>query len=371
MVRVESEGNPCATRLVGPYRDAIPGLNRSHFFGDYNAGKRGIALDMKKPKGIDIVRRLVAWADVFIENFRPGIVDRLGIGYETARSLNPSIVMLSTSLMGSRGPASHLAGYGYHAGAIAGYYEVTGWPDLPPDGPWMAYTDTVAPRFQAAALMAALDHRRRTGEGQHVEFAQLECGLQFLAPEILAVEAGGEAPGRQGNRARHAAPQGAYPCAGEDQWCAIAIESDEQWHALCNALGDPDWASAPGLATNAGRLAAHDAIDEQLCEWTRTQEPRKLMESLLSVGVPAGVVQRSSDLLVDPEYRHRGFWREHDHPEVGRAPYAGPASRIAGYDAGARERDPMFNEHTVEVLSETLGMSDEEIAAGFASGAIG
>lgn len=371
VVRVESESNPCATRVAGPYKDGVPGLNRSHFYGDYNAGKLGIALDMKKPEGVDIVRRLIEWADVYIENFRPGVVDRLGLGYEVARGLNPSIVMLSTSLMGSRGPASHLAGFGYHAGAIAGYYEVTGWPDLPPDGPWLAYTDTVAPRFQVSALIAALDHRRRTGEGQHIEFAQLETSLQFLAPEILEVESGGDVPSRLGNRARDAAPQGAYPCAGEDQWCAIAVETDTHWRALCNALGNPDWSSATALQTVAGRIAAHDRIDEHLSGWTRARDAREVMRLLLESGVPAGVVQRSSDLLVDPQYRHRGFFRAYEHPEIGTAPYAGPAARIRGYDAGARGRDPMFNEHTVQVLSEILGMTDEQIAAGFASGAIG
>jgi crotonobetainyl-CoA:carnitine CoA-transferase CaiB-like acyl-CoA transferase len=326
---------------------------------------------LKKKEGVEIVRRLIEWADVYIENFRPGVVDRLGLGYEVAREINPSVVMLSTSLMGSRGPASHLAGFGYHAGAIAGYYEVTGWPDLPPDGPWLAYTDTVAPRFQVAGLMAALDHRRRTGVGQHLEFAQLEASLQFLAPEILEVEAGGEAPTRLGNRARDAAPQGAYPCAGEDQWCTIAVETDSQWRALCRALGEPAWSSATALDSVDGRIGAHDMIDEHLCEWTRSRDAREVMRILIESGVPAGVVQRSSDLLADPQYRHRGFFREHEHPEIGRVPYAGPAGRILGYDAGARDRDPLFNEHTVQVLSEILGMTDEEIAAGFASGAIG
>ncbi len=371
VVRVESESKPCATRVAGPYRDGVPGLNRSHFYGDYNAGKLGIALNLKKKEGVEIVKRLIDWADVYIENFRPGVVDRLGIGYQVAREINPSVVMLSTSLMGSRGPASHLAGFGYHAGAIAGYYEVTGWPDLPPDGPWLAYTDTVAPRFQVAALMAAIDHRRRTGEGQHLEFAQLEASLQFLAPEILAVEAGAEAPTRNGNRARDAAPQGAYACSGDDQWCTIAVETDLQWRALCRALGDPAWSSATALESVAGRIAAHDSIDQHLSAWTKSRDARDVMRTLVDSGVPAGVVQRSSDLLVDPQYRHRGFFREYEHPEIGRAPYAGPASRIRGYDAGARDRDPLFNEHTVQVLSEVLCMTDAEIAAGFASGAIG
>lgn len=371
VVRIECADRPCATRLAGPYKDGVPGINRSHFYGDYNAGKHGIALNLKTPEGVEIVRRLIGWADVFIENFRPGIVDKLGLGWEQARKINPGLVMLSTSLMGSRGPASQLAGYGYHAGAVAGYYEVTGWSDLPPDGPWLAYTDTVAPRFQVATLMAALDHRRRTGEGQYIEFAQLEAGLQFLAPEILAVEEGARAPTRIGNRALDAAPQGAYPCAGVDQWCAIAVESDAQWLALRSALGDPDWARASSLDTTAGRLAQQGVLDENLAVWTRPQEARKVMETLVGAGVPAGVVQRSSDLLLDPQLGHRGFWREYEHPEIGPAPYAGPALRIQGMDCGARSRDPLFNEHTVEVLADLLGMTDEEIAAGFASGAIG
>jgi crotonobetainyl-CoA:carnitine CoA-transferase CaiB-like acyl-CoA transferase len=371
VVRVESNAKPCATRVAGPYKDGVPGLNRSHFYGDFNAGKLGITLDLKQEAGVDAVRRLIGWADVYIENFRPGVLDRLGLGYETARELNPSVVMLSTSLMGSRGPARHLAGFGYHAGALAGYYEVTGWPDLPPDGPWLAYTDTIAPRFQVAALIGALDHRRRTGQGQHIEFAQLEASLHFLAPEILNVEAGGAAPTRLGNRALDAAPQGAYPCAGADRWCAIAVETDAQWAALRAALGDPEWARAAALETTAGRLAAHDAIDEHIAAWTREREPRKVMETLVAAGVPAGVVQRSSDLLVDPQYRHRGFWRQYEHPEIGPAPYAGTQFRIEGYDAGARARDPLFNEHTVEVLSEILGLNDHEIGAGLATGAFG
>jgi crotonobetainyl-CoA:carnitine CoA-transferase CaiB-like acyl-CoA transferase len=370
IVRVETESKPCATRLVGPYKDGQPGTNRSHFFGDYNAGKRCIAVDFRKPEGLEIVKRLIAWADVLIENYRPGVMDRLGLGYDVVRELNPSIVMLSTSLMGEDGSASHLAGYGYHAGAISGYYELTGWPDLAPDGPWLAYTDTVAPRFQLTGLLAALDHRRRTGEGQHISFAQLEAGLQFLAPEVLEVSAGGESPGRIGNRSRFTAPEGAYPCAGDDQWCAIAVETDAQWSALKGVLGHPEWAATTELDTVSGRLERHDEIDEQLSAWTRERDSRKVMEELVASGVPAGMVQRSSDLLVGPQLRHRGFWRELEHPEIGESSYAGPTFRIAGYDAGAREREALFNEHTLEVLSE-LGMSDEEIAEGFASGAIG
>jgi crotonobetainyl-CoA:carnitine CoA-transferase CaiB-like acyl-CoA transferase len=371
VVRVESESKPCATRLVGPYADGKPGLNRSHFFGDYNAAKRGIALNLKTPQGVDIVRRLIAWADVYIENFRPGIVDKLGLGYEVAREINPSIVMLSTSLMGSRGPASHLAGYGYHAGAIAGYYEVTGWPDRPPDGPWLAYTDTVAPRFQVTALMAALDHRRRTGEGQLIEFAQLEAALQFLAPEILAVEAGGAVPRRRGNRAVDAAPQGAYPCAGDDQWCSIAVESDLQWQALCRALGDPDWARAEALDDSSGRLARHDEIDAHLAEWTRTRDARKVMETLVAAGVPAGEVADPRAASRHPQMAARGFFEPFEHPVVGRHPAPGLPFRYTTVERWLRAPAPTLGQHNREILGELLGLDDAALEELEREGVIG
>ncbi|MGE4653036.1 MAG: CoA transferase, partial [Myxococcota bacterium] len=174
VVRVESESRPDNLRGVAPFKDGIRGWDRSHFFASMNSSKLGLALNLKNPTAIEAARRLIAWADVYVESFTPGTVEALGIGYEVARALNPGIVMLSTCLMGQSGPAAKMAGYGYHAGAVAGFYEVTGWPDLPPDGPWMAYTDTIAPHFTASTLMAAVDHRRRTGEGRHMDGAQLE-----------------------------------------------------------------------------------------------------------------------------------------------------------------------------------------------------
>ncbi len=370
VVRVESESRPDNLRGVGPFKDSVRGWDRSHFFADMNSSKLGLTLNLKDAAARDVARRLIAWADVYIESFTPGTVDKLGIGYSTARELNPRIVMLSTCLMGQTGPAAAMAGYGYHAGAVAGFYEVTGWPDLPPDGPYMAYTDTVAPRFLGATLMAAIDHQRRTGEGQQIDGAQLEMGLQFLAPEVLDYQASGYRATRLGNRARDAAPQGIYPCAGLDQWCAIAVDSDEQWQALRRALGHPAWAAAPELATAVGRLARHDELDHELSEWTRSRAPRQVMDVLLAEGVPAGAVQRSSDLLSDPQVAARGFYRTLEHAEMGRVPYAGHQFRIAGYDSGPRSAAPLLGQHNFEVLGELLGISDEDIGALVASGAI-
>ena len=360
-VRVEANTPLDILRAAGPFKDGVPGLDRTQFFADYNTSKYGITLDLKNPAGVEVARRLIAWADVFIESFTPGTVDRMGIGYETARSINPSIIMASTCLMGQTGPAAGFAGFGFHAGAIAGYYEITGWPDLPPDGPWTAYTDTLSPRFIAATIMAALDHRRRTGEGQYIDASQLEMGLQYLAPQLIDYGVSGRQATRMGNRSDAMAPHGAFPCQGEDQWCAIAVENDQQWAGLRKAMGEPDWAKDERFDGLAGRLAHQDEIESKLSEWTMTKPPRAVMDTLILEGVPAGVVQRSSDLQEDPQLAHRGFFRNLDHQEMGTIPYPGHQFRISGYDSGPRSAAPVLGQHNEEVLRDLLGMTDEEI----------
>ena len=358
-------------RVAMPFKDGVPGPDRGHFFGEFNTSKLGMTLDLKTPAGVGVAHRLLAWADVFIEAFTPGTVDRLGIGYEKARSINPSIIMLSTCLMGQTGPLASLGGFGYHAAGIAGFYEVTGWQDLPPDGPWLAYTDTIGPHFLSATVMAALDHRRRTGQGQHIDASQLEMALHFLSPQTLDSRVNGRTVSRDGNRSLTAAPQGAYPCLGDDRWCAIAVENDAQWEGLRRALGDPPWARDERYLTTEGRLAHHDEIDRELSDWTSGKEEREVMDLLQSQGVPAGVVQRSSDLLQDPQLAHRGFFRNLEHAEMGNVPYSGPQYRIRGYESGPRFAAPVMGQHNEYVLRELLGMSDEEITDAVVGGALG
>jgi crotonobetainyl-CoA:carnitine CoA-transferase CaiB-like acyl-CoA transferase len=370
VIRVESSTRADNLRTAGPFRDDQPGWNRSQFFGEFNTSKRSLTLDLKHERSDEVKRRLLGWADVVLESFTPGAVDRLGIGYDAARALNPGVIMVSTCLMGQTGPIASLAGYGYHAAGLAGFFDLVGWPDRPPVGPWNAYTDTIAPRFLTATLLAALDHRRRTGEGQHIDVGQMEASLHFLAPELLAAQATGQRFERLGNRWTDAAPQGVYPCAGEDEWIALAVESDAQWRALREALGDPEWAWRSAYDTVAGRLAAHDAIDARLAEWTRPLPPRDAMERLVRAGVPAGHVQRSSDLQQDPQYRHRGFYRVFEHGEMGPTPYSGHQFRISGYDNGPRFAAPLIGGESFEILSETLGFSPEEVADLMAGGAI-
>ncbi len=368
VVRVESESRPDVLRGNGPFKDAEEGWNRSQFFGDFNTSKQSLTLNMKTPEAIEIARKLITQSDVLIESFAPGAIERMGLGYEEVRKLNPGLIMISTCLMGQTGPAANLAGYGYHAAAIAGFYEVIGWPDLGPSSPWVAYTDTIAPRFVSALLAAALDHRRRTGEGCFIDVAQIETALHFLGPEILDLQTNGTLARRNGNRSSTQAPQGCYRCAGEDNWCAVAVDTEEQWAALCQVISCDEWISS--MPDHGARIAAHDEIDQKINAWTQDQDAATVMEHLQAAGVPAGVVQRSRELLTDEQYAHRQFYRYIDHPEMGNVPYAGHQYRISNYDNGPRGPAPLIGEHSFEVLSEMLKLSDEEIGSAYASGAI-
>ena len=367
VVRVESENRPDVLRGGPPFKDNVPGWNRSQFYGDFNTSKFGLALDMKRDEGLAVAKRLIAWADVMVESFAPGAMQRMGLDYAEVRKLNPGIIMVSTCLMGQTGPARAMAGYGYHAAAIAGFYEVTGWPDMAPSGPWTAYTDTIAPRFVSTIIAAALDRRRRTGKGCFIDLAQLEASLHFLAPEILDHQVNGRSVTRIGNRSRFAAPQGAYRCACEDDWVAIAVETDAQWRALCANVPGLDAGAYPA---NDDRLAAHDEIDAVLTAWTAERAPEDVAALLQAAGVPSGKVQRSSDLAKDPQYKHRSFFREYEHGEMGAVAYAGHQYRISGYNNGPRGPAPLLGEHSFEVLTNLLGLSEEEVSEVFASGAI-
>jgi crotonobetainyl-CoA:carnitine CoA-transferase CaiB-like acyl-CoA transferase len=233
VVRIESSKRFDPARTLRPFvPNAEP--DGSALFHAANIGKRMITLDIANPESRDVVLDLVKWADVVCESFAPGTFKRMGFGYEALQEKKSDLIMLSTSLMGQTGPLSQFAGYGNLGAAVGGFHELTGWADRPPAGPFSAYTDYVAPRFSACAVLAALEHRRRTGEGQHIDLSQAEVGLQFLAPAVLAMSAHGELISRAGNAHELYAPHGCYPVEGDDRWIAIAVEEGESWQALCD-----------------------------------------------------------------------------------------------------------------------------------------
>ena len=239
VVRVESIHRVDTLRTATPHKDGIPGINRSGYFANYNGGKRSIALNMSQPRARELARELAKWADVLTENFTPGIMERWGLGYDDIRQSNPGVIMFSASMQGRGGPYSNHPGFGPVLTALSSHTHLTGWPDRTPTSPYGAYTDFLLPHLTVAAITAALDNRRRTGEGCHLDFSQLEGSLYFVAPPLMDYAANGRVQTRQGNEHPTFAPHNAYPCSGDDRWCAITCTNDDEWQALCRLMCQP------------------------------------------------------------------------------------------------------------------------------------
>ena len=356
VVKVESLKHPDSIRLGGPFIDDKPGINRSGFFADFHSSKLGIAVNMGHPDALEIIRPLIEWADIVAESFRPGIMAKWGLDYESLRKINPRIIMLSSSLYGADGPWAKHPGYGAQGQALAGLHNMTGWPDRAPAMPKGAYSDSVSPRYALSALVAALIHRERTGEGQHVELSQIEATTQLLVPELLAYQVTGEQATRSGNRKAGAILHGVYPCLGEERWIAIEVcqDNEEQWAALCRVLGD-----ASGL--EAARKAGPEALDKAVAALTATRDPFELMNACRRAGVPAGVANKASDLLEDDVLEARDHFWPLAHEEMGTLKYNGPAYRFEKTPSELRFASPRLGEHTERVMAEILDFDEGEI----------
>ncbi len=361
VVRVESLRRVEVLRTASPFADGVPGINRSGYFANYNANKLGVSIDFSNPEARDVLHRLVRWADVVTENFSPGTLERYGLGYEDIRKVKPDIVMYSASMLGRGGPYDRQAGFGPMLGSLAGFVHHCGWPDRTPVPPYGAYTDFFLARFGASALIAALDYRERTGRGQYLDFSQLEGALQVLAPALLDYSVNGREQERNGNRSPTAAPHAVYPCKETDTWCAIVVETDEQWRTLVEAMGNPEWALEPRFDTASGRKEWEEELDAHIAKWTLNFEPVPLMEMLQGAGVPAGAVNSCENLFSDKQLAHRGHYVWMDHPEMGQHPFDGTEFICSATPTLYKTPSPMLGQHNEYVLKEVLGMTDEEI----------
>jgi crotonobetainyl-CoA:carnitine CoA-transferase CaiB-like acyl-CoA transferase len=360
VVRVESTSRLDVCRTIRPFIDGDPSPEKSAVFHSTNAGKLMLSLDLTNPKARDVVFDLVRWADVVMESFSPKAMKAFGLGYPSLRAIKPDIIMLSTCLMGQTGPLARFAGYGNLAAAIAGFYELTGWPDREPAGPFGAYTDYISPRYNAIAVLAALDHRRRTGEGQYIDLSQAEAALHFLGPAILDYTANGRVWQRSGNADANHAPHAVYPCAGQDQWVAVACETDAQWLALCRAVGGME-PHDPHFATAAKRLVHQQALDEWLIRFTSVRTPAEVEALLQAAGVPASAVQNSPELSVDPQLEHLQHFVTLPHDEAGQTVVEGVRAHLSRTPGSVRGTAPTFSRDLQHVLCGILGYDDERL----------
>jgi benzylsuccinate CoA-transferase BbsF subunit len=363
VVKIESRTHPDSVRLGGPFKDGRQGINRSGFFADFNSSKKSVAVDLANEEGRALVRRMVSWADVVADNFRPGVLARWGLGHDVMHEINPRAILLSSSLYGEDGPWASLAGFGAQGAAASGIHGLTGWPDMPPALPKGAYTDSVSPRYAMAAVAAALIHRERTGIGQRIELSQVESTVSILAPQLLEYQLTGHVPERAGNHAPGRRVHAVLPCAGDDHWIAVEARTDEEWRGFCAVLaevGGDDMASKLSALESYQRA---DEIEQLAATVTRQADPFELMDRLQDRRVPSGVVLKGSDLLADKRLRARGHFWALPHEEMGTLDYNGPAYRFEKTPSRLTSAAPLLGEHTDEVMREVLGLTDEEIAA--------
>jgi crotonobetainyl-CoA:carnitine CoA-transferase CaiB-like acyl-CoA transferase len=370
IVRVESTKRADVTRTLTPFLAMPPGAEDCAIQHNLNAGKLMITLDLDKPEGREIVLDLVRWADVVLDSFMAGTMRRWGFDYESLRKVKPDIIVLSSCLMGQSGPLANYAGFGNLAAAITGFYNLTGWPDRPPAGPYGAYTDYVSPRFTVAAVLAALDHKRRTGEGVYIDQSQGEASLHFLAPTILDYTSNGRVGERAGNRDRELAPNGVYPAAGEDRWVAIAVRNDEEWRNLCAAMERPDLAADARFATRAGRLEQSEKLDALVAGWTKTRDREDIERLLQARGVPASAVQNSTELVRDPQLLHRRHFVELEHPERGKTVVEGSRFTLSRTPPAVRRSAPTLGRDNQYVLEKILGYGEDKITELVVAGAL-
>jgi crotonobetainyl-CoA:carnitine CoA-transferase CaiB-like acyl-CoA transferase len=363
VIRVESRRRLDTSRVLGELANPASKRRSQSMFSELNRNKRSLSLDLTTPEGRELVQQLAAQSDLVVDNLAPGVTDRLGLGYDELSKLNPAISTLSMPAFGSTGPLSDGVGYGGSLMAYSGMMRLWGLPETRPESLChLAYPDYITAAFGACSAMAALADRAESGRGQRIELAQSDIQAWLMAPGFMEYIANDVEPPITGNHSRFFAPHALYRCLGDDAWLAIACEHDEQWTALVHALGDPEWARDPALATAEGRLAAEPEIDARIGEWAGQLTAFTAMRILQEAGVPAGVVQNGEDIYRDPHLRERGYILHMDDPDAGPITNPGFTTRLTGTPATIRNPAPLIGEANDYVLGDLLGLTAEQIA---------
>jgi benzylsuccinate CoA-transferase BbsF subunit len=318
-----------------------------------------------------VARRLISRSDVVAENFANGVMERMGLGYEEVRRLKSVVIMVSISGYGRSGPERDFVSYGPATVPLAGFSSVTGYKGGPPMHIGVSYGDPTAGLHGALAVMAALCHRRRTGEGQFIDVSLWETTASLLPDALLEYQMNGAEPPRDGNRDPHMAPHGVFRCAGSDRWLSLAVGNEDEWRSLCAAIGDPALAADPRFATVTQRKRNEDALEARITEWTKTLAPGEATRMLQAAGVAAFPTMTNQDLAEDPHLATRGFFVDLPHPEVGRRHHAGIPWRLSATPCAVGTPAPCLGEHNRRVLAEVLDYSAAEIDALMAEGALG
>jgi len=336
--------------------------NRSPSFNLQNRNKLGLTLDLKEPSGKDLFEKLVRISDVVVENYTPGVMEKFGLGYDDLRNINPAIVMTSMPAFGSTGPDKDYRAYGQTIDCMSGMAFRTGYVDEEPmlqSG--IAYGDPLSGMNAAFAILAALHHKRKTGEGMRIEICQVEGIIAFNADAIMDYTMNSRIAARMGNHHPTMAPHGAYPCLGEDKWVAIAIPTDDAWQRFCKAAGQPFWIEDKRFSDEVSRHHNQTELDRIIGEWTSRHAAEEIMHLLQQADIPVGPVLDAEELLANPHLNERGFFETVTHPQAGTHPYIGMYAKLSRTPGSIRKPAPCLGEHNEYVLKDLLGLSQKEI----------
>ncbi len=330
-------------------------------FDSLNPGKRSATFNLKDPRAVDLARRLmVEWADAVVENFTPRAMKGFGLDYQSVSAQAPGLIMVSGCLNGQTGPHKDYPGFGPQGAALSGYQFLTGWPDRDPIGPSGTITDSLAPRYVASLIAAALHYKRRTGHGVYLDVSQVEAAMFTLSPWLLEADATGIIVQRDGNRSRRAVPHGVFPCRDEgeidDRWVAIACWTDEEWARLAHLMGVDE----PELVTVAQRRARIDDVEALVAAWTHTRSRLAVAEQLQELGIEAVPVNDFGDVHSDPQVAHRDHFIPLTHPAMGLRIYERSGFRISGCPSGYARSSPTLGQDNMWVQTELLGLSEVE-----------
>ena len=355
VVRVESSKHP-----DHPWPSAYISTDGRHAsYLNTNRNKRSIAIDLKHPSGQETAIKLASRADVVVENFSAGVMDRLGLGYATLSSRNQGIIFVSMSGYGHDGPRSGWTSMNMNLQGYSGLMTVTGAPGDPPTAISNSWNDYIGGLHACVAIVQALDERRLTGSGIRLDLSQFECSVAMIAPLLLASTVTGRNPPRMGNRSARFAPQGVYRCAGTDNWCAVSVQTDDQWRALGRIIGKESWAAQERFATVSGRQQTHDEIDEQLTQWTVQRTNLAVEETFKASGIRAERVRRIDDLLDKPA--GATVFRPMAEPRVGSMLTTGLPFRFSTGSFPAPSPAPALGEHSDDILRDWLGLTQQQI----------
>jgi len=360
IIKIESRARLDHTRLrslmAGP---TLASPDHSVIFADLNVNKLSLTLNLTHEAARKIIKRLVKVSDVVAENMRPGVLERLGLGYEALRTVKPDIIMLSSSAVGSTGPERTYVGYAPTFAALGGIAHITGPAEGPPT-PLSGAIDLRVGTTSAFAILAALYHRARSGQGQYIDLSSTEAISAMIGDTFLEYAMNGRSPGRAGNRDRTMAPHNCYRCAEDDRWVTIAVATDDEWRALCGVIADPRLEDER-FSDGYSRWLNQDELDQIIGEWTASRSPEEVTETLQTAGVAAMLAHNGRSLVRDPQLQERGLMEWVEHPLSGRRLLAAPPWRFSKTPASIRQPAPLLGQHNRYVLHDLLGMPEEEI----------